>query len=81
MIFIFLFLFLFFFLNRAFLCNFGCPGTSSVEQTGLELREICLPLPLSLVLGLKACATNALKYLMYFSDSLHSIPDELRSHE
>lgn len=30
------------------LCNnsFGCPGSHSVEQDGLELRESCLPLPL-----------------------------------
>ena len=40
------------------MCGFGaCPGTSSVDPAGLELTEICLPLPP--VLGLKACATTA----------------------
>ena len=33
----------------------GCPGTHSVGQTGLELRN--LPATPSQVLGLKACAT------------------------
>jgi hypothetical protein len=27
------------------LYNFGCPRTSSVDQAGLKLTEICLPLP------------------------------------
>jgi hypothetical protein len=27
------------------LCSLGCPGTSYVDQPGLELTEICLPLP------------------------------------
>ena len=41
-----LFCFCFFFLPRcASLCSPGCPGTSSVDQAGLELTEICLPLP------------------------------------
>jgi hypothetical protein len=35
----------------------GCPGTHSVDQTGLELRN--LPASASQVLGLKACATTA----------------------
>ena len=26
-------------------CSLGCPETHSVEQAGLELTEICLPLP------------------------------------
>jgi hypothetical protein len=29
------------------LCSPGCPGTCSIDQAGLELTEICLPLPLS----------------------------------
>jgi hypothetical protein len=35
----------------------SCPGTHSVDQAGLELRE--LPASASRVLGLKACATTA----------------------
>jgi hypothetical protein len=31
--------------DRASLCSLGCPGTYSVDQAGLELTEICLPLP------------------------------------
>jgi hypothetical protein len=34
----------------------GCPGTHSVDQAGLELRN--LPASASQVLGLKACATT-----------------------
>jgi hypothetical protein len=34
----------------------GCPGTHSVDQAGLELRN--LPVSASQVLGLKACATT-----------------------
>ncbi|KAM7317276.1 hypothetical protein ACRRTK_023578 [Alexandromys fortis] len=34
------------FFEIGFLCGFGaCPGTSSVDQAGLELTEIRLPLP------------------------------------
>jgi hypothetical protein len=38
------------------LCSPGCPGTHSVDQAGLELRN--LPASASRVLGLKACATT-----------------------
>ena len=38
------FLFLFF-QDRVSLCSPGCPGTRSVDQAGLELTEIHLPLP------------------------------------
>jgi hypothetical protein len=34
----------------------GCPGTHSVDQAGLELRNP--PASASLVLGLKVCATT-----------------------
>jgi hypothetical protein len=51
-------LFFFFFLDRVSLCSPGCPGTHSVDQAGLELRN--LPASASQVLGLKACATTAL---------------------
>jgi hypothetical protein len=46
--------FLFFvFRDRVFLYSPGYPGTHSVDQAGLELRN----LPASASLGLKACAT------------------------
>jgi hypothetical protein len=38
------------------LCSPGCPGTHSVDQAGLELRN--LPASASQVLGLKECATT-----------------------
>jgi hypothetical protein len=51
--------FFFFFLvfrDRVSLCSPGCPGTHSVDQAGLELRNP--PASASGVLGLKACATT-----------------------
>jgi hypothetical protein len=45
------------FWDRVSLCSPGCPGTHSVDQAGLELRN--LPASASQVLGLKACATTA----------------------
>jgi hypothetical protein len=50
-------LFLDFFRDRVSLHSPGCPGTHSVDQAGLELRN--LPASASQVLGLKACATTA----------------------
>jgi hypothetical protein len=44
-----------FFQDRVSLYSLGCPGTHSVDQAGLELRN--LPASASQVLGLKACAT------------------------
>jgi hypothetical protein len=38
-------------------CSPGCPGTHSVDQAGLELRNP--PAPASQVLGLKVCAITA----------------------
>jgi hypothetical protein len=46
-----------FFRDRVSLCSPGCPGTHSVDQAGLELRNP--PVSASQVLGLKACATTA----------------------
>jgi hypothetical protein len=46
-----------FFRDRVSLCSTGCPGTHSVDQAGLELRN--LPASASQVLGLKACTTTA----------------------
>jgi hypothetical protein len=45
-----------FFQDMVSLYNPGCPGTRSVDQAGLELRN--LPASASRVLGLKVCATT-----------------------
>jgi hypothetical protein len=59
--------FLFFvFQDRISLYSSGCPGTHSVDQAGLKLRDP--PASASQVLGLKACATTArlvLEVLMF----------------
>jgi hypothetical protein len=47
---------LFCFRDRVSLCSPGCPGTLSVDQAGLELRNP--PASASRVLGLKVCATT-----------------------
>jgi hypothetical protein len=52
----FLFCFLFF-RNRVSLCSSDCPGSHSVDQAGLKLRNP--PVSASQVLGLKAYATSA----------------------
>jgi hypothetical protein len=44
------------FWDRVSLCGPGCPGTHSVDQAGLELRNP--PASASQVLVLKACATT-----------------------
>jgi hypothetical protein len=44
------------FQDRVSLYSPGCPGTHSVDQAGLELRN--LPASASPALGLKACATT-----------------------
>jgi hypothetical protein len=44
------------FQDRVSLCSPGCPGTHSVDQAGLELRNP--PASASRVLELKACATT-----------------------
>ena len=46
-----------FFQDRVSLYSPDCPGTHSVDQAGLELRN--LPASASQVLGLKACANTA----------------------
>jgi hypothetical protein len=51
-----LFVCLFVFRDIYFLYSPGCPGTHSVDQAGLKLRN--LPASASLVLGLKACTTT-----------------------
>jgi hypothetical protein len=52
----FLFFLFFVFLRQVSLCSPGCPGTHSVDQAGLELRNP--PASASRVLGLKPCATT-----------------------
>ncbi|CAH6777520.1 Gm4707 [Phodopus roborovskii] len=53
---IFFFFFFFFFCqDRVSVCSPGCPGTHSVDQAGLELREPTASA--SQLLGLKVCAT------------------------
>jgi hypothetical protein len=44
------------FRDRVSLYSSGCPGTHSIDQAGLELRNP--PASASQVLGLKACATT-----------------------
>jgi hypothetical protein len=56
-LFVCLFVCFVFFRDRVSLCNPGCPGTHSVDQAGLELRN---PLAsASQVLGLKMCTTTS----------------------
>ena len=50
-----LFIYFLVFRDRVSLCSPGCPGTHSIDQAGLELRN--LPASASRVLELKACAT------------------------
>jgi hypothetical protein len=45
------------------LCSPVCPGTHSVDQADLELRN--LPASASQVLGLKACATTPGLFIFY----------------
>jgi hypothetical protein len=53
--FVLFFVFCFFFPDRVLLCSPGCPGTHSVDQASLELRNS--PASASQGLGLKACTT------------------------
>jgi hypothetical protein len=46
--------------DRVSLCSHSCPGTHSVDQAALELRN--LPASASEALGLKVCATTAQQY-------------------
>jgi hypothetical protein len=52
------------FQDRVSLCSSGCPGTHSVDQAGLKLRN--LPSSASQLLGLKACTTTAWLFLLFF---------------
>jgi hypothetical protein len=53
----FCFVFVFVFRDRVSLCSPGCPGTHSVNQAGLKLRN--LPASASQMLRLKVCTTTA----------------------
>jgi hypothetical protein len=55
-------LFILVFQDRVSLYSPGCPGTHSVDQAGLELRNPTASA--SRVLGLKACATTARQALL-----------------
>jgi hypothetical protein len=57
----FFFSYFWFFRDRVSLYSPNCPGTHSVDQAGLELRN--LPASASRVLGLKVCTTTTLLYL------------------
>jgi hypothetical protein len=48
----------------------GCPGTHSVDQAGLELRNP--PASASQVLGLKACATTPGSFPILYDMRLRS---------
>jgi hypothetical protein len=64
-----LFVFVFVFQDRVSLYSPGCPGTHSVDQAGLELRNP--PASASGVLGLKACATTPGRSLILKSTIPH----------
>jgi hypothetical protein len=52
------------FQDKVSLYSPGCPGTHSVDQAGLELRN--RPASASRVLGLKAGATKPGSYVSFF---------------
>ena len=54
------------FWDRVSLYSPGCPGTHSVGQAGLELRNP--PASVSQVLGLQACAITALQQMSVLTD-------------
>jgi hypothetical protein len=52
-------------LDKVLLCSPGCLRTCYVDQAGLELIEICLPLPSPFpVLVLKTCTTTPSRWLI-----------------
>jgi hypothetical protein len=79
-VFFYLFIFFGFFRDRVSLCSPGCPGTHSVDQAGLELRNP--PASASRALGLKACATTPgsnciLKQELSHGRHVPSVPSEV----
>jgi hypothetical protein len=67
--FVCLFCFLFVFQDRVSLYIPGCPGTHSVDQADLKLRNS--PASASQVLGLKACTTTAQPFSHFFDGQPH----------
>jgi hypothetical protein len=61
----------FLFQDRVSLYSPGCPGSHSVEQAGLELRNP--PASASRVLGLKACTTTAWPWSSFYFFEIRSI--------
>jgi hypothetical protein len=59
----FFFFFFFFFRDRVSLCSLGCPGTHSVDQAGLELRNP--PASASSVLRLKVYMRHHARPLLF----------------
>jgi hypothetical protein len=57
------------FRDRISLCSPGSPGTYSVDQAGLKLRNP--PASASQVLGLKMCTTTARLYYIYITICIH----------
>ena len=57
---------LFFFRDRVSLCSPGCPGTHSVDQAGLELRN--LPASAPQVLGLRVFDTTAQQVMRFLKE-------------
>jgi hypothetical protein len=68
-LFFFFFFGWFFFRDKVSLYSPGCPGTQSVDQAGLKLRN--LPASASQVLGLKACATTARQAKLFIISVCH----------
>jgi hypothetical protein len=64
----------FFFQDRVSLCSPGCPESHSVDQAGLELRN--LPTSASRVLGLKACATMPSTVACFYNPSTPDVAAE-----
>jgi hypothetical protein len=63
------------FWNRISLCSLGCPGTQSVNKTGLQLREI--PVSASGELGLKTYATTVWPLSSFFAEGAKEIAQQL----
>jgi hypothetical protein len=60
-----------FFRDKVSLCSPGCPGTHSVDQAGLKLRNP--PASASRVLGLKAYATTPSWNRFFFKEKKKAI--------
>jgi hypothetical protein len=62
-IWVFACLFVCLFFETWFLCSAGCPGTHSVDQADLKIRDP--PASASQVLGLKVCVTNPARFIFF----------------